>query len=178
MKSFLMAVSLLTLGTLCNGQEYPNWSNENGIVYRKVYESELSWKVIGDYFKQSLQDITLSNMDSTIIGKCAFLDPTIANPNFKTLTSPIFCATPLSFNVSVEYKRGKYRVTIRNIKMLDGQSPAASALGDSPTHISPFEKMMLNNSGDYKGIFIKQMPFYEFALDKFSKPSSGLNDDW
>lgn len=178
MKSLLLSLILLSLGTICKGQEHPNWSNNNGIVYRKVYESELSWKVIGDYFKQALKDITISDLDSTIIGECSFLDPTIANPNYKTMISPIFCATPLSIKVSVEYKRGKYRVTIRNIMMLDGQGPAAAALRYPPSHVSPFEKMVLTNSGDFKGIFIKQMPFYEFALDKFSIPPFDLKDEW
>lgn len=178
MKLILLTLSLLSLGNICNGQEHPYWSNNNGVVYRKVYESDLSWKVIGDYFKQALKDITISDLDSTIIGECSFLDPTIANPNYKVMISPIFCATPLSIKVSVEYKQGKYRVTIRNIMMLDGKAPTAAALGYPPSHISPFEKMVLNKSGDFRGVFIKQMPFYEFALDKFSIPPSDLKDEW
>lgn len=178
MKSLVIALSFIFLGNVAIAQDYPNWSISNGIVYRKVYESNSSWKAIGDYFKLALKDITISDSDSTITGECSFLDPTVGNPNFKKLNSPIFCSTPLSFSISVEYKRGRYRVTVRNIMVLDGKGPAAAPLGHGPLDISPFEKLMLNTSGEFKELFVKQMTFYEFAFDKLFNVNADLKEDW
>lgn len=62
--------------------------------------------------------------------------------------------------------------------MLDGKGPAAAPLGHGPLDVSPFEKMMLNTSGKFKGLFVKQMPFYEFAFDKLFKINDDLKEDW
>lgn len=120
-------VFLLIVGSNCFGQANENESNfkveDNKVIWQKVYDISVSPSQYLSFIRLKNCLESIDTVQNTIIGKLKRFKPDTYGVSRMAL--PIYITSNTVYaDVKIEVKENKYRVTLSNIKVLEGVNAA------------------------------------------------------
>jgi hypothetical protein len=180
MKVTLLIIFLTTLSFgICGQGVVNNFEIENKeIVWRKVYETEMTFDQLIEKIKDSglFEKIEVGN--NKVTGETKEINPDFKGAGFSEMGTPIYVArNRCSAFTIIEFKEGKYRVTLKKMILTQKYSDGLSKQDEQKN----LELFALKANGDeMKGAFTKSPSLifdYTFT-DKFSFKNGSTKKDW
>lgn len=133
-----MKALLTTLITLLffnvSAQENNNFKIENGaLIWQKVYESKFSPEDISNQLKSKgvVKHVNLSN--NMLTGDIN-TQANYKGAGFREMNIPMFVPrNDISCSVTINFKEGRYRVTLRNFKLIANTEDPLTEIGETST---------------------------------------------
>ena len=180
-----LSLLLLSNWTILTAQ--PNFKivNNNTLEWVKIYETNLS----ADQIKESLiksgmfkvEDKTENYIQLTFDGLAA--DYRGAGYNKMGMTGYVVM-NDLKASVIVEFKPGRYKVTINNIDLMQKEDRSDYITKDISMDSSKdtkedLERFAINKKGAFAGSFInKASKVYDYTFNKLFEIKEAATDDW
>ncbi len=136
MRTFILFI-FISAGAF--GQEHFNIEN-NQIVWQKVYETELNKEDITQLLKK---DPELSSIAESLTGTSNPLKLDCEQ------TQPIFMQDQIQYFTAIDFKEGRYRVTIKKIELLPSNSVSLYGVETSNNPV-PYEDFQVKKNGDLR----------------------------
>ena len=144
-------------------------TENNEIIWQGVYQSELSKEDIKDLIKK---DPVLTTIAEDFVGVSVPVDLDCDQ------TQPIFMRNQIQFFTAIDFKEGKYRVTVSKIELLP--STTASLYGVETTNNPiPYEDYQVKKNGELRTG--KMLQNSRECLNKYLQEKFSLkepSDDW
>ena len=177
---------LIVLGGLFIGFYQPtqaqtqchNFYLKNGkIFWQKVFPTKLNFEQLVAQVKESGILKNPETVQGKIIGQSKFFDADYKGAGYSSASIPTQLIR-FHFNglVIIEYKKGKYRVTLKNIRLVDKFTNLYSVIGGYS-----FETMAYKSrKNEFRGWFTKSpSEIYDYTLSKlFNFKPVSLNNNW
>lgn len=120
MKKILIIPFLFTFAISICAQEAGNFSIDNGgLIWQKVIETDLGFDELTNKIKEAgfLENIEIA--DDKLIGRSRLVDIDYTGAGFRRMQVPIYIASNfVDFFALMEFREGRYRVTVRNITLI------------------------------------------------------------
>ncbi|HLV50705.1 MAG TPA: hypothetical protein VKY44_01960 [Flavobacterium sp.] len=156
-----------------------NFSSENNkIIWQKVFETNLDFNQLTDKIKESgiLEKIEIG--ENKILGQSKPIEADFKGAGYSEMSTPMYIARSFFDGfVMIEFKDGKYRVTFKNIMLTQKYNDGLSKEGEKTT-IETFG--LKSGKNEFKGAFTKspsKILNYTFTKS-FDFKSLDKNDNW
>jgi hypothetical protein len=156
-----------------------NFQVENGsLVWQKVYQTDLSQEELIKQIKTSGKFDEIKSFEDNLSASISRNKLDFKELGESNSSVPIYIASSdISGFILFEFKEKKYRVTVKNIKLVQQYKDALSEEGEL-TNIEDFA--LKNKNSEFRSSFLKkpaQILDYTFTkLTKIEKKST--NDEW
>lgn len=175
----LMSIIFAFIFTLKAQETINNFSPENNkIIWEKVFETEMDFNQLTDKIKESgtLEKIEIG--ENRVLGQTKPIDADFKGAGYGEMSTPIYVARNFFDGFAViEFKDGKYRVTLKKIMLTQQYEDALSTKGEKST-IESFG--IKKGKNEMKGAFMKSPSIildYTFT-NTFNFKSVDKNDNW
>lgn len=114
----LIFLTVASLGSFAQSQEAVNGflAVDREVVWQKVYETPLSFKEISDEVVNSALYANYVIEENRITGDMRPIDADYKGAGYAYAETPVYISTSSIYGfVTIEYKEGRYRVTLRKI---------------------------------------------------------------
>ena len=133
MNKFILIVLLLFVGVSTKGQVTTNSFeiDNNDITWQKVFDTSLSFQNLVDIIKATglLKNIEIQK--DKIFGDLMPIDADFKGAGYSEMSTPIYVSrSDIGGFFVLEYKEGKYRVTIRKMILTQKYSDGLTELGE------------------------------------------------
>ena len=163
-----------------NAQESINnfFPENNKIIWQKVFETEMEFNQLVAEIKESgiLQNIEIG--ENKILGQTKPIDADFKGAGYGEMSTPMYVARNFFDGFAIiEFKDGKYRVTLKNIMLTQQYDDTLSEEGEKTT-IETYGIKKGKNS--IKKAFTKSSSIildYTFS-NTFTFEPSDINDNW
>lgn len=146
-----------------------NFKTENGaIIWQKVYDTtdSVTMKSFGSAIAEATHNV------NTITGKIINSKVNYSISGVKRMQIPLYMNEPFGADVLIEYKSGKYRVTVFNISFKEPEDGSMLTSESS----SPMGDYALNSSGEIRQNQQKALEVFDADLSlRFTMKS---NNEW
>lgn len=177
MKRLLSTIIMFSFALLSFGQEAEYLSfkiKDNAIIWQNVYNDSRDIAIIQNEVKHYLSDATVLN-ENSMSGK---LNSYIANLNGRSrgMSTIFILNNSFSANVKIDFKQGRYRVTLSNI--------ITTSLMDTPINgheeKSQIELFCMNyKKGVFRDRSFESLDILDESLkDTFAFKTIADDDDW
>lgn len=181
MRRTIILTSIIFVWTItASAQEtVNNFSTDNGkIIWQKILETELNFDQLTDKIKESgiLENIEIS--ENKILGQTKSIEADYIGAGYGVMTTPIYVARSFFDGFAlIEFKDGKYRVTLKNIMLTQKYDDGLSKEGEKST-IESFG--VKKGKNEIKSAFIKSPTIIlDYTFTKaFIFKLSDKNDNW
>lgn len=137
MKKLVLLLLFITSGMFAQKSE--NFRIENSkVIWEHVYTSNLSQQEIKEILSK---DAVLSPITSNFTGTTNPVDPNCEE------SQAIFMYGQLQYFASIDFKEGKYRVTVSGIQIIPSNTISLYGV-ESSSNPSPYEGFIIKNSRD------------------------------
>jgi hypothetical protein len=149
----------------------------DAIVWRKVYDTKLSFEELISTLKESGNFKDIETSESKIIGQTIPITPDYKGAGYSRGFTPMMV---LSSNYSafclIEFKENRFRVTLKNIRLITTISTAFGKSGDS----DPIDIYALKNDKKrFKESFFKDASkIYNYSFNKLFEVKEQKKTDW
>lgn len=176
MKHIILSTITLCIMLTCNAQY--NFSIKNSqVVWQKIYQTQLTFEEVVDITKSNSNLREFNLVDSTIHCRFSEQRPDLS----KRMSMPIYYSTStISGIVTIQYKQGRYRVTIEKITLAMNSINKSFNLNSHNSAIYPIEDYAIKK-GNWKTSFWGDVMFeYNKLFESLveMKKASHLGDDW
>jgi hypothetical protein len=175
-KFFIVAVILLCFTKYIYGQnESRNFKIEDeNLIWQMVYESDSSANIINQFIRLGIIDNILTKEDQ-IIGDLKPFDTDYKGAGFTEMGTPMYIVrSRIIGHIIVDIKKGKYRVTIKDIRLIQKYDDPLTKQGQE-TSLKDFA---LRGTNDFKPAFLKSPSIIlDYTFKKRIKPTK-TNDNW
>ncbi len=135
-KTFILLSVICIFSFSIKAQEtINNFSAENNkIIWQKVFETELNLNQLTEKIKESgiLEDIEIG--ENKILGQTKPIDADFKGAGFGEMSTPMYIARSFFDGFAlIEFKDGKYRVTLKNIMLTQQYDDGLSEEGEKST---------------------------------------------
>ena len=131
----LMFLCIAFLFNLKAQETANNFSPENNkIIWKKVFETEMDFNQLADKVKESgiLKNVEIR--ENKILGQTKLIDADFKGAGYGEMSTPIYVARSFFDGFAIiEFKGGKYRVTLKNIMLTQQYTAVLSELGEKTT---------------------------------------------
>lgn len=161
------------------------------VIWQYVYETELAENDIVDFFKKSRLFEIQEIKDKLILGTVVEKPIDYKRYGFKSMNVPIYIRDGrFDYNLIIEIKNGRYRVTISDIYCIDGLNLTMNLGGGistatTPNTKSPLEEYVYNyKKKQFKSSFLKKNSGGVFATVWYNtylidqKQINKVDDNW
>lgn len=180
MKNLIVLASLLvgfSLSSQAQNQSH-NFYLENGkIIWQKIFTTKLNFEQLVVQIKESGILKNTENIQGKIIGQTKLINPDFKGAGFRSSSVPILV---LRYNLDgiaiIEFKKGKYRVTLKDLNLTDKYNNLYSRKGGTP-----IEKMVLKSGkNEFRKYFTKSpSKIFDYTFSKlFNFQPDSLNKNW
>lgn len=150
---------------------------EGKMIWQKVFETDVNFDQIARSVKETgiLRDIEISG--SKISGQAQLIEPDFAGLGYGEMSVPIFIARNfVECFALIEFKEGRYRVTLRNIILTQKYNDGLSKEGEK----SSIEWYALNSKNEIKKSFNKKpSEILDYTFTKsFTFTQPDRSDEW
>jgi len=152
--------------------------SDGKLIWQKVYECKDSINQIVSNLKRggSLRGIDVT--DNVATGSLKDIEVDYKGAGFSRGTLPIYITSHhLSCFVVIDFKKGKYRITIKNIQLTDVPEGSINKFGES----EPIETYALKNKNtEFRDLFIKApATILNYTFNKiFEQTAKEEDDNW
>ena len=179
-KTFVLVSIIFAFIVTLNGQEtVTNFSPENNkIIWQKVFETEMDFNQLTEKIKESgiLENIEIG--ENKILGQTKQIDADFKGAGYGEMSTPMYVSRSFFDGFAIiEFKDGKYRVTLKNIMLTQQYDDGLSEEGEKTT-IETFG--IKKGKNEMKRAFTKSPSIildYTFT-NTFTFKSSDTNDNW
>lgn len=136
MKHFALLASLLFLTVYSVVQESVNnfTVKDNEIIWQKVYDTPLSFQALTDVIKSSGLISNIQVAENKISGELKPIDADFKAAGYSEMLTPMYVSrSHIAGFMNIDYKEGKYRVTLNKIELTQKYSDGLSQLGEKST---------------------------------------------
>ena len=175
----LMSLIFVFIDTLRGQETVNNFSPENNkIIWQKVFETEMDFNQLTEKIKESgiLDKIEIG--ENKILGQIKQIDADFKGAGYGEMSTPMYVARNFFDGFAiVEFKDGKYRVTLKNIMLTHQYNDGLSEEGEKTT-IETFG--VKKGKNEMKRAFTKSPSIildYTFT-NAVTFKSSDINDNW
>lgn len=162
----IITLTLLIICAISTAQNHHFKQSKNQLIWQKTYETNLDKKAI---LKQISQNAVLNSIKPS--GQSDFF---LINCDKKT---PIYMRNNFRFYAHIDFKPGKYRVTLTNFQMRDNYTVEAFGVETTNNPIS-IDSFFIKKNGDFRSSKISrnaQRCFNDFLTDLFT---FSKEEDW
>jgi hypothetical protein len=175
-----LIISLIYLPILIglNLSSTDNFAIENGkLLWQKVDETELTKKQLTQKIKSSGDFKNLELNENGIIADITNLTLDYKGYGSSEMSTPIYIArNNVNSFIQIQFKEGKYRVTIKNIKLTQSYDTDLSSQGEM-TNLDVFALKKRNT--EFKSSFLKKpSKIINFTFEKITEFKIKENDKW
>jgi hypothetical protein len=150
---------------MTNAQEQ-NFTVEDGtLIWQKVFTTELSFKELSKLVKTSGIYSDVEIIDNSIIGKVEDLEPDFKGAGYSEMSTPMYISRNfLDCHGLIEFKDGRYRVTLKKIYLTQKYDDGVSEEGERTS----LETYAVKRRGDkMKGLFLqKPSEIFNYTFEK------------
>lgn len=177
-KIFTITLFLTFFGVFSQNLELNNFKIENNnLIWQKIYETHYTKTELIDHFKKSGKILDIEITENDLTGRLKNLDLDYKGFGKSEMSTAIYISRNfLSSFVLIEFKDGKYRVTLKDLKLAQKYSDALSNEGE----ISELKDYAVkSNNSDYKNGFKKEpSEILNFTFNKVFENIERKNDKW
>ena len=176
MKSILLFLFSTVLISF-NLSETNNFGIENGqVIWQKVYETNLTHSQIISQIKSSGDFKNISENDESLSAEIDQLSLDFKGFGISEMSTPIYVARSyINAFVLIEFKENRYRVSIKNIKLVQKYDDALSKAGET-TDIELFALKKQNT--EFKSNFLnKPSGIIDFTFQKITDFNQAISED-
>lgn len=157
MKRILLLIALFILSIAFNIKAQIIVNNfesvSNQTIWQKVYTTELSFKELADNIKHSGFFSNLNIIESSIAGNFKTIDADFKRTGFSEMNTPVYISRSFFEGfIVIDFKDGKYRVTLKNILLTQKYDDAVTEQGERSTLETWSQK---NGKNEFKDAFTK-----------------------
>jgi len=148
------------------------------IIWRKVFETKLTFDQLTEKIKDSGLFDKIEIGDNKITGETKQINADFKGAGFSEMGTPMYVARNhyTAFTI-IEFKNGKYRVTLKKIVLTQKYNDGLSKQGEQKN----LDTFALKTAGDeMKGAFKKSPSIIldHTFTDKFSLKNESIKEDW
>lgn len=177
MKTFLTIYVILFFNYVNAQTQLNNFSIDNDqLVWVKIFDTPKTY----DQLTESIKDAGVINNidieDNKISGDLKPFEADYKGAGFSRGLTPIYIlSTNVTSFVIIEYKEGRYRVTLKKIILTQSSDNPLAKQGET----DPLDDFAIKN-GKYRNNFINQASkIYDYSFNKiFEIKNSPKNDNW
>lgn len=173
----ILTLSIFIFSLSICAQETNNFSIDNGgVVWQKVFETDLGFDDFTNKIKEMgvLGDIEIA--ESKMIGRLIPVEPDVSGAGFKRMSASLYIVRSLYDGFTlIEFKDGRYHVTLKNINMIQKYDDPIDKKGNTMA----IEKQVAGNGEFAKHFLGKSSKILDYTFTKtFTITKSETNDDW
>lgn len=176
MKTIILSFAILLIPAFLLSQSHENFKvEEKNVIWQKVFETELSFEdVTNSLIVSGIYD-DYEIYGSQLIGQLKQFDPKYEEAGYSNATAPmVMSGNNIDAFSVLEYKEGRYRITLKKIILTKLYDDPFSSLGEKTN----MEDLALNNRGEFRKGFLKHAVIYETTFDQLFTISTELAEDW
>lgn len=171
----IVIITLYSLPAFC--QKDNNFKIENGaLIWQKVYESKLSPEGISNQLKSKgvVKHVGLSN--NMLTGDIN-TQANYKGAGFREMNIPMFVPrNDISCSVTINFKEGRYRVTLRNFKLIANTEDPLTEIGETST-LETYALKKRNTA--FKDNFLgAPSQIYNYTFNNIFLIKDTENDNW
>jgi hypothetical protein len=181
MKNLVFLIGLIfSFGTTLSAQESVNnfLPENNQIIWQKIFETEMDFNELALKIKESGILVKPEIEENKILGQTKPIDADYKGAGYGEMSTPIYVARSFFDGFAViDFKDGKYRVTLKNIMLTQQYDDGLSKEGEKTT----LEAYSLKRDrNEMKAAFTKSPGIIlDYTFSKvFTFRSSEINDNW
>ena len=177
MKNIILRLTVFITPLIASGQVVNNFNVQDGtLIWQKIYETNLSTEDLNSYFSDSGLFGDLKSTDKAISGEIKLIDADFKGAGYKEMTTPIYISrSHFTGFLKIEFKDQKYRVTVKNIKMIQKYSDPLSEKGE----IESIETFAVNKKGELKYKFNKApSKILDYTFLNLFTVKKATDDNW
>ncbi len=178
MRTILLILIIICFKSYSQELEFENFKLENGnLIWQKVYETELSNDDLLKSFKTSGIIKNLDDLENSITGTIENLDLDYKGfGNTEMNTAMYISRSYFKSFVLIELKDGKYRITLKEMKLVQKYSDGLNEEGE----ISKLKDYAIkNNNSDFRKTFVKSPSgILNYTFDKIFEIKKKKKSDW
>ena len=177
---FFFIVFVCSFVITMNAQESVNTflPENNQIIWQKIFETEMDFNEQARKIKESGILVKPEIEENKILGQTKPIDADYKGAGYGEMSTPIYVAQSFFDGFAViDFKEGKYRVTLKNIMLTQKYDDGLSKEGEK-TSLEAYS--IKRGKNEMKGAFAKSPGVildYTFT-QVFTFISSESNDDW
>lgn len=184
MRTILLIVTIICFKSYSQNLEFENFKLEDGkLIWQKVYETELSHDEILKSFKTSGIIKDIETFKNSLAGTIDNLDLDYKGFGKTEMNTAMYIARSfLKCYVLIELKDGRYRITLKEMKLIQKYSVGTPGdlLSSETGDISELKTFAVkNNNADFRKSF-KKAPsgILNFTFDKNFEIKKKKKSDW
>lgn len=179
MKHIALLASLLFLTVFSFAQELVNnfTVKDNEIIWQKVYDTPLSFQALTDVIKSSGLINNIQVAENKISGELKSIDADFKASGYSEMLTPMYISrSHIVGFLNIDYKEGKYRITLSKIDLTQKYSDGLSQLGEKST----LDSYSLKNSKTEFTNGFKKSPsiILNYTFDKKFHFKAEKKSDW
>ncbi|MEJ6982394.1 hypothetical protein WG906_18155 [Pedobacter sp. P351] len=132
MKHIALLASLLFLTVFSFAQESVNnfTVKDNEIIWQKVYDTPLSFQALTDVIKSSGLINNIQVAENKISGELKPIDADFKAAGYSEMLTPMYVSrSHIAGFLNIDYKEGKYRVTLSKIELTQNTATGSLSWG-------------------------------------------------
>jgi hypothetical protein len=178
MRTILLILTIFCFKSYSQDLEFENFKLEDGnLIWQKVYQTKLSNDEIIKFFKTSGIIKDSKNLENSLTGTIENLDLDFKGFGIKEMNTPVYISRNFfkSF-VLIELKDGRYRITLKEMKLVKKYSDILSEEGE----IKELKYYaIMNSKKDFTNSFKKSPSgILNFTFDKIFGIKKKKKSDW
>ena len=176
MKKLLLLLVLISKSVF--GQETSNFKIENrDLVWQFIFETDLSQEELKQELSTKGIWESFEKVGDDLIGICSGMDADFKGAGYSEMSVPMYVARmSMDFHSLIQFKDGRYRVTITNIKLVQKYDDPLTKQGQ----VISLSDFAVNKKGDFKTMFLKKpSEIYNYTFISSLEIHQNENtDDW
>lgn len=178
MKKLIYFFALLC-SVIIFGQSDNFYNPEKSVKWERITYTQLNFDQLLSEVKNSGRFYDIEQTDNKIIARFKDLIPKYREAGFTLLgTNAYLTSGVLAGSVVIDFKEGKYRFTVNNVKIRHKVTTLNYSMVDQTTGL---EDVALNRNGDFrKGFFNKDSKIFDYTFTQFTtfKQAEKPSDNW
>lgn len=152
MKKLLLLLVLISQSVF--GQETSNFKIENrDLVWQFIFETDLSQEELKQELSTKGIWESFEKVGEDLIGICSGMDADFKGAGYSEMSVPIYVARKsINFHSLIQFKDGRYRVTISNIKLIQKYDDGLTKQGV----VWALSEIAVNKNGSFRKGFLKK----------------------
>lgn len=176
MKKILLLLMFVPTLLFSQEEEIFSFSVQDGnLIWQKIYETELSFDDVVSNIRQSGAIPNAEVTDDKIIGQTRLIDADIKGAGYKPFSVAIYINRNFyECFATIEYKEGRYRVTLKNITMIQKYDDPMGVEGQRER----IELYTIGGDGMKRSFVKKPAEILDYTFTKLFTIKEQPNDDW
>lgn len=176
MKKLLLL--LLFISQSMFGQETNNFKIENrDLIWQYIFETDLSQEELKQELSTKGLWESFEKVGDDLIGICSGIDADFKGAGYGEMSVPMYVARmSINFHSLIQFKDGRYRVTITNIKLVQKYDDPLVKQGQ----VISLNDFAVKRNGDFKTMFLrKPSEIYNYTfMSSLEIQQNERPDDW